>query len=261
MTSVNYQCEIALTITFQMWKGNWFGRKLEECMKDYQTAYYNYCDMVRPISDDHPEKQKFTLVSFVVKMCKMPQSSVCITLTDLYPIINDFLIREALTPRYGILLFQKQNGIWNCLLVKNPSKEGNPLGFIKGKINMGEDPITAAERETLEETGLSLNIPKNAGVYKFIPSDFPILSTGKTEITYTLEMFTMILPDNILVNLNFKSSESQGLEWVTGLDRKLNNKNRYSYNVWKGINKFSQLSDRISIDKLTKIDYTFGNNR
>ena len=51
-------------------------------------------------------------------------------------------------------------------------REGNFFGFAKGRLETGEDPQRAAEREITEETGLqpsSLTLVKKLGVYERHP--------------------------------------------------------------------------------------------
>lgn len=55
---------------------------------------------------------------------------------------------------YGIIPIKKQGGSWIVLLI-NHSK-GTHWGFPKGHAEKGENSIQAAERELLEETGLTI---------------------------------------------------------------------------------------------------------
>ena len=52
----------------------------------------------------------------------------------------------------GAVIYRKEKNNYLYLLIK-PS-ENLPYGFPKGKLEPGEDDITAAKREVLEETGL-----------------------------------------------------------------------------------------------------------
>lgn len=53
----------------------------------------------------------------------------------------------------GAVVFHFQDGVRHYLLLKNAGR----LDLPKGQIELGEDELAAAKRETTEETGLELN--------------------------------------------------------------------------------------------------------
>lgn len=55
---------------------------------------------------------------------------------------------------YGIIPLSKRSGDWEVLLIKHRS--GGYWGFPKGHQETGESPLETAERELLEETGLTV---------------------------------------------------------------------------------------------------------
>ncbi len=61
---------------------------------------------------------------------------------------------NPLIESFGIVPLKRIDDVWNVFLILH--KEGHHWGFPKGRKNPGEQPLEAAQRELLEETGLRI---------------------------------------------------------------------------------------------------------
>jgi ADP-ribose pyrophosphatase len=136
----------------------------------------------------------------------------------------------VMTPDYINIVVMTDAGEFLCFRQGKYGYEGESLALVGGYIEPGEDPLAAAQRELLEETGCKADEWHYFGAYRVDANRgagiaHQYLATGARQVTEPdaddLEAMTMVLLSRAELEAALVNQEIKALAWAALVARSL----------------------------------------